>query len=376
MSFSVVELEDRIFKFAVFDRRVGLHVYALKFFACDSFTVFFHLWNQSGLERARISRTLDQGPRYAWQPEKSPKRSSKANCSRSFADAVRDGIPASDSVFSRLDFSSIPDSDLGSNVHLCSSGHQQPHVMAGSKQRFSNVPLIGANAIPVFTRNSSNQRHSRAHCSRCFPNFHSRPNCRSSVRCSACFHFSHITETCRFPPCFPGLSSKRLFSSHVDSSKWKDVNYHTWFKSMTSGPNPQEALQPPLVTVAASSTSIPGILPEALFPARGNPTPLEQPPAFEVSPDLVLGVHPCPSHSPRTKTSSPDTQHRHCPTSEGSPADNMAFQFIDLAPFIPRGYNRVMIPGHRPMYRVILVRPSRRNLDLTIATVHPLVYTI
>jgi hypothetical protein len=42
-SFSDLELEDRIFKFAVFDRRVGLHIYALKFFACDSFKVFFHL---------------------------------------------------------------------------------------------------------------------------------------------------------------------------------------------------------------------------------------------------------------------------------------------------------------------------------------------
>jgi hypothetical protein len=60
-SFSVLELEDCLFKFAVFDRRVGLHIYAMKFFACDSFKVFFHLWNQSGLASARISRTLDQG---------------------------------------------------------------------------------------------------------------------------------------------------------------------------------------------------------------------------------------------------------------------------------------------------------------------------
>jgi hypothetical protein len=59
-SFSVLELEDRLFKFAVFDRRVSLHIYAMKFFACDSFKVFFHLWNQSGLASVRISRTLDQ----------------------------------------------------------------------------------------------------------------------------------------------------------------------------------------------------------------------------------------------------------------------------------------------------------------------------
>jgi hypothetical protein len=48
----------------------------------------------------------------------------------------------------------------------------------------------------------------------------------------------------------------------------------------------------------------------------------------------------------------------------------MAFQFVDPTPFIPRGYNRVMIPDRRPMSRVILGRPSRRNLDLAIATIH------
>jgi hypothetical protein len=137
---------------------ICLHIYALKFFACDSFKVFFHLWNHSGLAHARISRTLDQGPRYEWQPAKSPKCSSKAHCSRSFANAVRDGILASDTIFSRLDFSSIPDSALCSNVRSCSSDHQHPPITAGSKQGFSNVPLTGANAIPVLPRKYPNQR--------------------------------------------------------------------------------------------------------------------------------------------------------------------------------------------------------------------------
>jgi hypothetical protein len=74
--FSVVEVEDRIFKFAIFDRQVGLHVYALGSSACEAFKVFFHLWNSSGVERAKISRTSDQGPCYEWQPAKTPRRSS------------------------------------------------------------------------------------------------------------------------------------------------------------------------------------------------------------------------------------------------------------------------------------------------------------
>jgi hypothetical protein len=82
----------------------------------------------------------------------------------------------------------------------------------------------------------------------------------------------------------------------------EDVNYHTWFKSMTGGPVLQEAPQPPHVTVAASSTSIPWILLEVPFLVRGNPTPPEQPPAGECSPGLVLGLRSSSSHSPAQKT--------------------------------------------------------------------------
>jgi hypothetical protein len=66
--FSVVELEQQLFKFSILDRQVGLRVYALKSFACDTFKVLFHLWNENGLARACISSTLDSGPRFKWVP--------------------------------------------------------------------------------------------------------------------------------------------------------------------------------------------------------------------------------------------------------------------------------------------------------------------
>jgi hypothetical protein len=294
-SFSVLELEDGLFKFAIFDRRVGLHIYAMKFFACDSFKVIFHLWNQSGLASARISRTLDQGPCYEWQLIKSPKRSSKVAGHHSFADVVRVGLQVPNSVFSRLDFGSVPDSALGSSVRPCSSDHHGPSIMDHSRQGvhsrqgdhsrqgFSNVPLTGANSIPLLK--VPNQHFSRVNCSRYFSNYHSCPNCRAPVRCLACFRYGHIADSCRYPARFLGLSSRRLFSSHMGGSKWKDVNNHTWFKSMTGGPTSQEVLQPPHFTVAASSTSIPWILPEVPFLVRGNPSPPERPLASECSPD-------------------------------------------------------------------------------------------
>jgi hypothetical protein len=65
--YSVVELEQQLFKFIVLDRQVGLRVYALKSSACATFKVFFHLWNENGLARARISSTSDSGPRFECQ---------------------------------------------------------------------------------------------------------------------------------------------------------------------------------------------------------------------------------------------------------------------------------------------------------------------
>jgi hypothetical protein len=64
---------------------VGLRVYALKSFACDSFKVFFHLWNQNGLASARVSSTKDSGPRFEWVPAK------KKKSEKSYAAAISQG---------------------------------------------------------------------------------------------------------------------------------------------------------------------------------------------------------------------------------------------------------------------------------------------
>jgi hypothetical protein len=50
----------------------------------------------------------------------------------------------------------------------------------------------------------------------------------------------------------------------------------------------------------------------------------------------------------------------------------MAYQFVDLTPFIPRGFQRVMVPNRRTMPSVILGRPARRNPDMAIVTIHPM----
>ncbi|KAF8765330.1 hypothetical protein HU200_008706 [Digitaria exilis] len=47
-------------------------------------------------------------------------------------------------------------------------------------------------------------------------------------------------------------------------------------------------------------------------------------------------------------------------------------RFVDPTPFIPTGFNRIMIEGRRTMSRAIMGRQPRCNSDLAIAIIHPM----
>jgi hypothetical protein len=53
--------------------------------------------------------------------------------------------------------------------------------------------------------------------------------------------------------------------------------------------------------------------------------------------------------------------------SSSAPQASMAFRFMDLAPFLPNGAQRVMIPGRPLMKRVITGPIHERNNDVAIA---------
>ena len=42
-SFNVVQLSDRVFRFSVCSKKVGIIIYNLRLFECDEFKLFFHL---------------------------------------------------------------------------------------------------------------------------------------------------------------------------------------------------------------------------------------------------------------------------------------------------------------------------------------------
>jgi hypothetical protein len=77
--------------------------------------VFFHLWNHSGLDKARISSTSDSGPHFEWVLKKSRKSL------KTFADAVRRSSPllhrsSTRSFCSRLNFNLVPNLNLHPRV--------------------------------------------------------------------------------------------------------------------------------------------------------------------------------------------------------------------------------------------------------------------
>lgn len=70
-----------------------------------------------------------------------------------------------------------------------------------------------------------------------------------------------------------------------------------------------------------------------------------------------------PATVPQALSRSPEDSCSNC---------EMPLQLVDPAPFIPHGFNRIMIPGRCTMSRVIVGRQPRRNSDLSIAIIVPM----
>ncbi|KAG2571336.1 hypothetical protein PVAP13_7KG009600 [Panicum virgatum] len=75
--FSVVEIDQWVFKFCVASSKVGFMIYALKSFACTDFKIHFHLWNEFGLSQAKATVRVDHTSDFQWIEVQS-KRSKKS----------------------------------------------------------------------------------------------------------------------------------------------------------------------------------------------------------------------------------------------------------------------------------------------------------
>ncbi|KAG2538585.1 hypothetical protein PVAP13_9NG380500, partial [Panicum virgatum] len=93
--------------------------------------------------------------------------------------------------------------------------------------------------------------------------------------------------------------------------------------------------------------------------------------------------HFCQNHSPNPPTSAPlpFSIVQKTPTATVPPSsscesllrwNNMAYQFIDPIPFLPRGCTRIHVEGRNTMSRAVLGAPRRHNSDLAIIAIEPL----
>jgi hypothetical protein len=65
-NFSILQLDEQVFRFRVSCKRVGFLVLQLVSFACDSFKLAFHLCNDNGFQAALAFSKSDSGPSFSW----------------------------------------------------------------------------------------------------------------------------------------------------------------------------------------------------------------------------------------------------------------------------------------------------------------------
>lgn len=233
--FKVSALGDRVFRFSVASKEVGLAIRKTVSFECDLFKLFFHLWGGGGPNwRKEFSLFLEEVC-LSWQ---APRQSAKL----SFADAVRQH-PCS-SVLSEAN--AVP---LGTARPILTGANAVPRGRSPPLH-----PLSGANAVPrwrtppirqsvlkgvVFPLNSSRApisvfvpRRRRdvaamatASCSRCLSLDHVRCDCRWPIRCRACNASGHVTASC------PTFAIKRRHAGDVGKEKVASIISVGWFRS-------------------------------------------------------------------------------------------------------------------------------------------------
>jgi hypothetical protein len=73
--FNVVFISDQVFRFSVSCKDIGLFIYHLNYFKCDSFVVYFHLWNNGGVNWQKEFQAFQLEEIDSWQTVQQRKQS-------------------------------------------------------------------------------------------------------------------------------------------------------------------------------------------------------------------------------------------------------------------------------------------------------------
>jgi len=140
LHFFVEPLADRVFRFVVSSKQVGCFIASLRFFSCDAFKVFFHLWGNGGPNWRHELKLFIQEEEDSWSSPRPP-RCSFTDMVRSAPLQLPKGIPSWSKKQSSPVLASAP-----------WSGHRR----AGSSALAASLNVLyGANAVPIGNARSS-----------------------------------------------------------------------------------------------------------------------------------------------------------------------------------------------------------------------------
>jgi hypothetical protein len=206
LDFHVKFLSNNHFRFSVFSKEVGFHIYKLRRITTAYFDVYFHLWNNGVPHWEREKRVWEIEQEKEWNLVLSisaKEARKKKNLKRvHFAKPIVQPPPkvkhqpVISIVFGSFPAQIVPSTTSGRSVFgsppilRChpDGNSNKPTITAPSKAQ-SNGPVPNSNSIPKPVGRS-------LRCFRCLELGHTRRFCLSKVRCSLCFDLGHIKRRC------------------------------------------------------------------------------------------------------------------------------------------------------------------------------------
>jgi hypothetical protein len=183
--FKVAHPSRMCFRFLVFSKSVGFLVYNLKFYKCSKFAGFFDLWGDGGPNWIREHHCWLEESQASWTYVGSKSKPS-------YVDVVKQCLPdrSKPSVFSRLDFSKVPDPNLASiraksaaqslALNQWRGFRSPPNQPAKHASNFKSPQSLGCNRC----------------CFRCLAPGHLVKDCSQQVQCKTCYKYGHVSRTC------------------------------------------------------------------------------------------------------------------------------------------------------------------------------------
>ncbi|TVU51638.1 hypothetical protein EJB05_03078, partial [Eragrostis curvula] len=349
-SFKVEELRDRVYKFSVSCKKVGFYIYNLKSFECEAFKVLFHLWGNGGPQSLQEEQRWEQEQSNEWTEVLGKKKK------KTYAEVTR-------------------------------SRNQE-------QSRGSKI-LSGANAVPIKqplqkSGNASQSVPVTSVFNRIHKSLDTLP--KKSVFSRLQFPQKSVFDRIEFPDRFSDDQREGIQISNPAPLR-KDNGLNSQAQS-TLGPNvnrPKDQRQParfrsPRVGNVNTKPRVNlRYIPKKTLTPGASGGPRDQDinnegnraisfpgnPDSSPSLDLRLGTKNPETSSPPSPIQS--TSQRASPEATPTPEESpMAYNHIDPAPFIPRIYERIEVPGRDTMVRAICGRAAPRNEDVAIARIHPM----